>query len=281
MAASVSHGFSWLGLPTKKVRVIYVVGEGVSDAHSRTAAWCGARGVDDVPDMLFATVPPNLTATEQVVWLIVTAREFDAGLIVIDTLAKSMPGVEENSAKEMGQIVSTLYEIVRETGATVLLVHHTGHSDKERARGSITLPSGVDAALALHNNMHEKAVKIWVYKQKFARSAYYLPASRLFDSPAGTAPTLVHGIDLTAPEPSESADRAADVIEVLRAAGRPMSTDGIRKGVGARLDSVRNALFALERAGLVASRVTGGKGMAVLWHLIDPTDGNQASLEVA
>ena len=49
--------------------------------------------------------------------------------MVIDTLARTSAGLEENSAKDMGVYINNCYKIrdaAREGGATVLVVHHTG-----------------------------------------------------------------------------------------------------------------------------------------------------------
>jgi hypothetical protein len=54
--------------------------------------------------------------------------------------------VDENSAKEMGIVIASLYKIrdaIVENGTTVLVVHHTGY-DTKRARGSSAIAAGVD-----------------------------------------------------------------------------------------------------------------------------------------
>ena len=65
-------------------------------------------------------------------------------LIVIDTLARSMGAADENSTKEMGAAIRAIDECREAYDCTVLAVHHTGHSNKERARGSSALLGAVD-----------------------------------------------------------------------------------------------------------------------------------------
>ena len=64
-------------------------------------------------------------------------------MIWIDTLAKSMTG-DENSNSDMSAVVRVSEAIVRATGATVVLVHHTGKNGESEGRGASALPAGVD-----------------------------------------------------------------------------------------------------------------------------------------
>lgn len=78
-------------------------------------------------------------------------------MVFIDSLARVMPGVEENSSKEMGQVVASLDLIRTHTGAAVGAIHHTAKA-KWRAgevphlgdsRGSSALEAGMDTMIAL------------------------------------------------------------------------------------------------------------------------------------
>lgn len=64
-------------------------------------------------------------------------------LIVVDTLARSFEG-EENSASDMGAFVRACDRIRAETGATVLVVHHSGKDADKGARGSSALRAACD-----------------------------------------------------------------------------------------------------------------------------------------
>ncbi|GEM_PF-7100388 len=65
-------------------------------------------------------------------------------LIVIDTLARNFGGGDENSTKDMNQFIQQVDRVKDQWDATVLIVHHTGHSDKSRARGAIALKGALD-----------------------------------------------------------------------------------------------------------------------------------------
>lgn len=64
-------------------------------------------------------------------------------LVVIDTLARSFAG-DENSAAEMGAFVRSCDRIRAATGATVLVIHHSGKDAEKGARGSSALRAACD-----------------------------------------------------------------------------------------------------------------------------------------
>src|SRR5439155_17182506 len=70
-------------------------------------------------------------------------------LIIIDTLARCLVGGDENSAKDMGIAIAALDRLRAELGCSVLVVHHTGHANEERERGSSALRAAVDTLLVL------------------------------------------------------------------------------------------------------------------------------------
>jgi RecA-family ATPase len=75
-------------------------------------------------------------------------RDHQPKLIVLDTQARMTPGLEENSAKEVGLYVAAVDLLRRASGACVLTVHH---SSKGAAylRGSSALMGAADTVVAL------------------------------------------------------------------------------------------------------------------------------------
>ena len=69
-------------------------------------------------------------------------------VIVVDTLARYAEGVEENSATEMGRVVSVVDQFAKRLGATVILVHHTARGTSH-ARGSVALKGALETAIRL------------------------------------------------------------------------------------------------------------------------------------
>src|SRR5258706_8742389 len=69
-------------------------------------------------------------------------------LIVIDTLSRRMVGGDENSSKDMGLFVEACAEIQRATGATILIIHHTGKNGIGE-RGSSVLRCACETMIEL------------------------------------------------------------------------------------------------------------------------------------
>jgi hypothetical protein len=67
-------------------------------------------------------------------------------LVVVDTMSKYSPGLDENSNVDVANFLAGLSIELREHyGCTVLLVAHTGHGDQKRARGASALGANTDA----------------------------------------------------------------------------------------------------------------------------------------
>ena len=78
------------------------------------------------------------------------------GMIVFDTLARSRSGGDENTGVDMGLVIKRLEHIRVETGAHVMLVHHTGKDLDRGARGHSSLRGAVDNELACQNKDGER-----------------------------------------------------------------------------------------------------------------------------
>lgn len=131
-------------------RVLYAAAEGMAGFSLRFRAAAKHRGmsledlVSQLDDaLLFYNLPIDLgdpaSADDLVAWAGASAPWH---LVVIDTLARAVPGVEENSAKEMGTAVHAAERLKSEDG-TVLLVHHSGHGTS-RGRGSSAVLAACD-----------------------------------------------------------------------------------------------------------------------------------------
>ena len=70
-------------------------------------------------------------------------------IIVFDTLALSIGTANENDAGDMTGVMANARELVQETGAHVMFVHHTSAADPTKARGSTALVGNVDSVLVL------------------------------------------------------------------------------------------------------------------------------------
>lgn len=148
-ALSLALGTTWLGHPTRHGVVIYVAAEGGPSIRKRVQVWQQARGRVTVLEAFFILEAPQVREANQLDLLIRQIAEVETRpvLIVLDTLARCFVGGEENSAKDMGELVEGLDRLRRHTGATVMVLHHTGKDNLDMERGSTALRAGSDVMI--------------------------------------------------------------------------------------------------------------------------------------
>lgn len=150
---SVAANRDFLGHEVVHSGVIYCIGESAAGIGRRLKAWRAARGVSF--GIRFRLLPDSVRLLDagDVGAFLAAVRQLDEspGLIVVDTLARSIVGGEENSARDMGLAAEQIERIKRETGACVLVIHHTGKSG-ESERGSSAIRAAFDTMIELKND---------------------------------------------------------------------------------------------------------------------------------
>ena len=150
-ACSVATGLDFHGHRVERSPVIYVAGEGHNGIARRLKAWEIGRAMplDDAP--LFVSEKAARMLDQDSVDGVIEAIDEVAvehgppKLIVLDTLARNFGPGDESSTQDMNEFVAAADRLRTAHGAAVLIVHHTGHGDKQRARGSIALKGAIDA----------------------------------------------------------------------------------------------------------------------------------------
>lgn len=149
LVACIARGVPWRGNRVRKGRGVYVAAEGAGGLRKRLAAYARHHGID-LADMELHVISaaPNLLLKEDALELARVVRALGpVDLLVIDTLAQATPGGNENAAEDMGLAVAHCKGLNRATGATVLLVHHSGKDTSKGARGWSGLRAAADAEL--------------------------------------------------------------------------------------------------------------------------------------
>lgn len=149
LSACVASGLNWHGHDTDNPgHVIYVGAEGATGLHLRKKAWEIRHGKKLTNLAILGTAvtinnPIQCQIFESLCLEAAKSIGEPVKLIVIDTLARSFEG-EENSATDMGAFVRACDKIRATTGATVLVVHHSGKDADKGARGSSALRAACD-----------------------------------------------------------------------------------------------------------------------------------------
>lgn len=150
LSACIATGHDWHGKAVSQGAVLYIAGEGNRGITRRFRAWELRHGISLESAPIY--VSRNAIAMGDASALIDAIREIDAmpqrpQFIIIDTVARSMAGLDENSATDMGQFVAICDELRTRYNATVIVVHHSGHAEKQRARGSSALRAAIDCEI--------------------------------------------------------------------------------------------------------------------------------------
>jgi putative DNA primase/helicase len=74
------------------------------------------------------------------------------GLLIIDTLNRASGGADENSSKDMGEIIDAAKGLKAKLGGTVLLIHHSGKDATKGLRGHSSLHAALDAAVEVRRD---------------------------------------------------------------------------------------------------------------------------------
>lgn len=165
-ACCVATGKDWYGHKVLQGAVFYVCGEGHSGMAMRFKAWQDRHGVDLAGAPLFlssrpVTLPDDNELQRLMDWI--DSSGHVPRLIVFDTLARSLAG-DENSSRDVGAFVQCIDALRIKYGCCVLIVHHSGHSATERARGSSALRAAMDTELSL--TVQDEILTLSVTKQK-------------------------------------------------------------------------------------------------------------------
>ena len=150
-AAAIAEGRRWFTYRVNAAPVVYVGLEGEAGLSQRVQAWDRHHGRPAPEGLRFVVSQPfDLLQPDDVAELAEACR--GAGLVVVDTLNRAAPGVDENSSQDMGRIIEAAAALQRRIGGLVLLVHHAGKDATKGMRGHSSLHAALDAAIEVRRD---------------------------------------------------------------------------------------------------------------------------------
>lgn len=145
MAAAIAEGARWFDCRTEAAPVVYAALEGEAGFRLRVAAWEVCRG-RSLPKALHMLLQPfKLTDMRDVHDLAAVVPH--GAVVFLDTLNRAAPTSDENSSKDMGEILEAAKHLQALIGGLVVLVHHTGKDATRGLRGHSSLFAAMDAAV--------------------------------------------------------------------------------------------------------------------------------------
>ena len=141
----------WFEKKVKPGKVLYLCGEGHHAAYERMACWLQQNNVTEVPDTMFIAedtfnLDTPLGETEFLAALEKELSDFSPDLVVVDTLNLYMAS-DENSTLESTMFIKALRRLASRFDCSILLIHHTGVAEQDRARGSSVFLGAMDYQL--------------------------------------------------------------------------------------------------------------------------------------
>jgi hypothetical protein len=171
MCGHIASGTPWFDRGVEQTGVVIFALEGGGSFHLRVDAlkskFAGDLPLSFVPESVnFLSSPEDLAAAVDAVAVEAAHHGIDIGLVVIDTLARAMPGGDENGPQDMTAVIRNMDRLRASTGAHVMLVHHLGKDASRGARGHSSLLGAVDTELTLTKEHGDHNGEMKVTKQK-------------------------------------------------------------------------------------------------------------------
>lgn len=155
--------------PKRPLTTVYIAGEGAHGIEKlRRPAWRQHRDVTEPLPFYTVSEMPFFKSDDEVDRLIAEIREanVEPDIIVVDTAARAMLDLDENSAKDTGVFVAACDRLKREFHCAVVVVHHSGKDNAKGARGSTNLPASFDVRFLVTGDTGSLAARIVNEKQK-------------------------------------------------------------------------------------------------------------------
>jgi hypothetical protein len=129
--------------------------EGEAGLRNRIGAWERYNKTTIPPEFTAITQPVDLTKEQDIADLSDVVPM--GGVIIIDTLNRAAPGLDENSSQDMGRVITAMKRLQAATGGLVLFVHHTGKDVSKGLRGHSSLYAALDGAIEVSRTANSRS----------------------------------------------------------------------------------------------------------------------------
>lgn len=169
VAAHIAAGQDWFGRKVTQGGIVYIAAEAATGMNKRVKALRLGRRIATGGNMAFITDAPNLGTVNNnrdpddlinAVRAQQSRLKAPISLIVVDTLARTMYGANENDASDMGAFITNAGRLSKAFNCLVVAVHHTGKDADRGMRGSSALHGACDVEWELRDNGGSKSVSL-------------------------------------------------------------------------------------------------------------------------
>jgi hypothetical protein len=158
MGAAVAQGKDWFGCRVTQAPVVYITLEGESGLKKRVEAWEKANSQAIPPQMYTVMQPFKLTDLCDISDMAAAVPK--GSTIIIDTLNRAAPTIDENSSSDMGLVLESIKLLQQAIEGLIIIVHHTGKDASKGARGHSSLFAALDGAIEVERNANGRSWSI-------------------------------------------------------------------------------------------------------------------------
>jgi hypothetical protein len=161
MAFAIATGEAWAGLRVKGGPVVWIAAEAAGSLRLRTKAYAHQTGLAlENADLWVIDGHVSLMADEDASALGQVLAPKRPRMIIVDTLAAASGGANENSGEDMNIVLDHCRNLHRETGATIMLIHHLGKDVSKGARGWSGLKGAMQTELTVAKTDNGRMLQI-------------------------------------------------------------------------------------------------------------------------
>ena len=158
LVLAMAQAREWLSWKTAACDVLYICLESVWGLQGRLKAWALEQNQNIPANVRFIIEPFDLLNREHLAAIKQAAPKH--GVLVIDTLNRAAPGTDENSSRDMSNIINAAAEIQTAMAGLVLLVAHSGKDGTRGIRGHSSLFAALDASIEVGRNGDSRFVRL-------------------------------------------------------------------------------------------------------------------------
>lgn len=174
LMAAVATGSPWFNMKTRQLPVCCLALEGAGGLQKRVLAYEKGKGVAYPESVMFYDGDFNLRGNGPIATGGIESERLGLfcaalnnghgkfqGVILIDTLNQASNGADENSSRDMGQLISAMKYIQQQTDSLVIAVHHaTKSAENQSMRGHGSFQAACDSILEVTKDKDDK--RAWV-----------------------------------------------------------------------------------------------------------------------
>ncbi len=163
LATTVAAGDPyWFGFRVHTRPVTIVALEGQAGLSKRVSAWAQHHDREVPHGLRFVVQPFDLREASAVEALAdaICATGGAGGMVVIDTMARAAPGMDENGSQDMGAVIEAASRLQDLIGGLVILVAHAGKDSNKGPRGHSSLFAAADAVLEVRRDAESRSWRV-------------------------------------------------------------------------------------------------------------------------